>query len=1130
MRNFKKFLTTAITAVTLAATLCIGASAAKFTDVNASDKVMFDAVNLLSQLNVTKGTSETTFGTNENVTRQQMAAFIYRFMKKGSSMEGGENHTSFTDLKDSTYFAYISWANSMNIIKGRSETEFDPTGTITLQEAYTMVVRAMGYETGDLIYPHGYIDIAESSDVALDKGLPATFSYETPLSRGAVAIILYNAFFGETAFEKTEYVEHFLSTGKGVMIEKTVNPTIAEHIYDVNEGNFTVRATPKFAFNDDANSADYYPLIDEFDGNMMQFVAVESNEKVPSFYYDFDKLGLSGNVDDYIMGVFDIYYTVDKDGMIDTIYYAESNMDHQTSGSASYSKIEASETDQYLDYWLGTDAEKEAEKFPLYSNKITVSGKTIYFCDAPYSYAKPDISDITDKDAVIDLRNEKNAKFINIKSVDEEKGTYSYYIHDIGIVRDRTEDYVALYNYLHQVTTNGIYKFDIYDVDGDGLYDYVRYRPYTFGKMDGDEGYTFTDIEEYYDNAPAYIRNEDTHPYAIEYVPMIYYNGANLSGKKFNDGDFAFVYLNPEANELDVYDVLQKAQGPVSYNSKSTMSTKINGTTYRTCYQYLTVKSYRGASSEDIDKDSGFDGGYKISSGSANAQFLPHLHSVESLGNEYLIYTYNKSYNNIYFYEPLDDSGVVYDSQNIMIPLGVEDNNGGYIAGEFNVDTGDTTFLLRAWINGEIKYVPVTIEDMYPTPTRYGDTYNFGVTVQESYQSDPVYAYLGKICNYTVDKNGVYTITSLFHSRDEDGEYNGINADSTVLVGDDSEIYGEDIDFADEARIIKVAGNRYQLVDAAGYTLLGVDNIEYIDYFMLNDSSKIIIRNKKTGVEDTEDAKKKYEYLEFDINSFMGSTDADTPLTNVQYILKSDPDSNNRADLLFLYAEAEDFEFQSKIAKNEWRILTASTPGLDGEYYRNYYDIINPLTGEKIADVPGSKSYSKASSISVPFETVSGQIVELTADGKVNEEETGYDVIDIETNKNLAFVTYVSEKDNTIEVIPVNDEDASYFQHEVYQLENDTPIILVKYDKTGDIYNAEVSKLSIANLAADKNDIKSYNDKITEEGKDKYITKYSEFAKCYIEYEEADDEDELPAVEYIVVVVHPNEQAQYLED
>ena len=78
MSKFKRILTVGITAVMLLAVLSVSAFAAttKFTDVNAKDETLSKAVSLLEGLGVAKGTTETTFGTNENVTRQQMAAFI----------------------------------------------------------------------------------------------------------------------------------------------------------------------------------------------------------------------------------------------------------------------------------------------------------------------------------------------------------------------------------------------------------------------------------------------------------------------------------------------------------------------------------------------------------------------------------------------------------------------------------------------------------------------------------------------------------------------------------------------------------------------------------------------------------------------------------------------------------------------------------------------------------------------------------------------------------------------------------------------------------------------------------------------------------------------------------------------
>ena len=204
MRNFK-FLATAIVAAMLACVLAFASFAATtpFTDIDDKNETLSDAVSLLSGLGVAKGTSETTFGTMEHVTRQQMAAFVYRLMKQGKSVEGGSNTTPFTDLEDSTYFSYVSWANGMGIIKGTSQTTFNPKGGITLQDAYTMVIRALGHEDENYVYPFTYIDKAE--ELGLDNGLDAVVNYTTKLTRGDVAVILYNTFFAETGKEEVKY-------------------------------------------------------------------------------------------------------------------------------------------------------------------------------------------------------------------------------------------------------------------------------------------------------------------------------------------------------------------------------------------------------------------------------------------------------------------------------------------------------------------------------------------------------------------------------------------------------------------------------------------------------------------------------------------------------------------------------------------------------------------------------------------------------------------------------------------------------------------------------------------------------------------------------------------------------------
>lgn len=189
----KKFLSITILSVLVFVLVCplvIEEISSSFEDVDYSTPVG-NAVDTLVEIGITKGKTETEFGTDELVTRQQMAAFIYRLMNDGASVEDGENLTPFIDLEDPTFFYMISWANQEGIIKGTSDILFDPAGPITLRDAYTMICRMLGYK--DIEYPNGYIKIAEG-ELKLNKDLDSSLSYTDDLTRGSVALLLHNAY------------------------------------------------------------------------------------------------------------------------------------------------------------------------------------------------------------------------------------------------------------------------------------------------------------------------------------------------------------------------------------------------------------------------------------------------------------------------------------------------------------------------------------------------------------------------------------------------------------------------------------------------------------------------------------------------------------------------------------------------------------------------------------------------------------------------------------------------------------------------------------------------------------------------------------------------------------------------
>ncbi len=1129
MRNSNRFLTTLIAVLAIVATLCMSASAAtKFTDVKDSDEKLSEAVSLLSDLGVAKGTSDTTFGTDEKVTRQQMAAFIYRLVKSGKSLEGGDNLTTFLDLTDPTYFAYVSWANSMGVITGRSQTVFDPTGPIVLQDAYTMLVRALGYETKDepLEYPFDHIDIAESAELDLDEGLSSSVGYTTALTRGDVAILLYNTFFAETNYATTEYVERLLAEGTDaetmVMEERTTYPTVAEYYYDVIEGDFTVVATPHYSFNklgQDSNK----PLMEDFDKDTLHLVAsknetIVGKTTVEEIFADFSELNLDGTANEYIMAGLTVFYTVDDEGLVDTIVYADGAVKKVTNRNATLGKVTVKNNKDY--YTNGSGVPQTA--YPKLDGSLKVGAETVYFFDAPYMYASPSYGNATDPDVLYALRNEKNIKLIEYRLIDEEKGTYGYYevetpVTDADLVIE-----------LNQIYTGGLFEVDIYDTDSDGIYNYMRYKPATFGQAIDEEGKDFVDFEEHKNNAPVQRSNKDTNPLASGKIPTIYTRDADIRGADFNDEDYILAYLNTDANEILVFDVATKTKGTISYINPSTCTVRVNGKEFRLPYGYLIVENFEADGEKDTESAI-------INSSSAKTNSFLKLKSSTAFAEDIIVYSYNKIYNNLMFYEPVSKGGAAYDAENLLIPL--TDASGNlYTTVEYDAKLSEKVYYIKAWVNGSVKYIPVDVEDTYPEPDYDENGYDFGITVTED-DGKEYFAYANKLCTYEIDSDGIYHLVSLFHARDDEGNFDGINNDATTLVEDDNiEQFGRDVDTVDNAErltIEKVTGNRYKLVDENGETMLGNDTEQYIDYFTFTSATRILIKNTiNAGTEDEES-----EYLTFDINTFGGTLDEGVLLENVQYILQGDPDATTRADMLFLYAEAKDFEFETKTVSSDWRVIKDSYVSADGKYYRNYYDLYNLATGKVDENVPGSKRASSADSLETPFENMSGKLVKLNTNGQVDENKDEFVQFDLETNDGLAFINEYIPGDSVIELTPVTDDheyiEDSLTESYIYEVTDDTVVTVITLDKANSFDDAKIALAAIEDLEKPAKDILCYNDKYLEEDATKYSTEYYEFVKAYVySSDEADelDDGEHPVADFIVVFVHPDyENDEYLD-
>lgn len=109
------------------------------------------AVNWAAANSIVKGYSATQFAPTDPITRQQLAAILWRYAQyKGVDVRA--NGTTMPDFADRSEIASwageaVSWAYSRGIMTGKSATRLDPNGGATRAEAAAMMVRFLNLPT-----------------------------------------------------------------------------------------------------------------------------------------------------------------------------------------------------------------------------------------------------------------------------------------------------------------------------------------------------------------------------------------------------------------------------------------------------------------------------------------------------------------------------------------------------------------------------------------------------------------------------------------------------------------------------------------------------------------------------------------------------------------------------------------------------------------------------------------------------------------------------------------------------------------------------------------------------------------------------------------------------------------------
>ncbi|MDD4583351.1 MAG: S-layer homology domain-containing protein [Eubacteriales bacterium] len=179
-----------------------------FEDISgANAHANYVAIEALAARGIISGKTDTTFDPDATMTRAEFAAIVVRGL--GLVPKTGDK---FADTpKDAWYSGYVGTANAYGIVKGVTDTTFNPTGVITREEAAVMVARAAALcgmdtevdpgELRDILAQFGdYIKTSEWSRAAL------TFCYKegvldetdlnirakAPIKRSEIAQMIFN--------------------------------------------------------------------------------------------------------------------------------------------------------------------------------------------------------------------------------------------------------------------------------------------------------------------------------------------------------------------------------------------------------------------------------------------------------------------------------------------------------------------------------------------------------------------------------------------------------------------------------------------------------------------------------------------------------------------------------------------------------------------------------------------------------------------------------------------------------------------------------------------------------------------------------------------------------------------------
>ena len=147
MRNLKRTLSLLLSFAMLIGMMVISASVVSYEDFTDADEIQHtEAVSVLTTLNVIAGKDDGSYDPTGSLTRAKMAKIVAYVMNGGVEPNIGTKVTpTYSDIDGHWAESYIEYYTSMGIIAGDGAGRFNPEATLTASQTARMFLTAMGY-------------------------------------------------------------------------------------------------------------------------------------------------------------------------------------------------------------------------------------------------------------------------------------------------------------------------------------------------------------------------------------------------------------------------------------------------------------------------------------------------------------------------------------------------------------------------------------------------------------------------------------------------------------------------------------------------------------------------------------------------------------------------------------------------------------------------------------------------------------------------------------------------------------------------------------------------------------------------------------------------------------------------